>query len=72
MRVCVHVSAPNVVYRVKSAARKTLPSCLSDEIKDKLLPLNPLIKEMSVIADKLLTQIFEKMTDKPENSFCGC
>lgn len=27
---------------------------------------------MSVIADKLLTQIFVKMTDKPGDSFCGC
>lgn len=38
----------------------TLLSTLSDEIKDKLLPVNPLIKEMSLIADKPLTQRFMK------------
>lgn len=34
---------------------QTLLSTLSDEIKDKSLPLNPLIKEMSLVADKPFT-----------------
>lgn len=31
-------------------------STLSDEIRDELLPLNPLIKEMSLSEDKLYTK----------------
>lgn len=40
---------------------QTLLSSLSDEIRDELLPLNPPIKEMSLIEDKPLTKWQEKL-----------
>lgn len=43
---------------------RTLLSILSDEIRDELLPLNPLIKEMSLIKDKPLTKWQEKLQYK--------
>lgn len=56
--VCVHVSALMwfmATFTMLVHSVQTLPSCLSDEIKDKLLPLNPLIEEMSLISDKPFT-----------------
>lgn len=54
-RVCVSVSASLFFLTTSSmlvVSMRTLLSSVSDVIRDELLPLNLLIKEMSLIEDK--------------------